>query len=93
VLAALARAPREPDRPTRVPPRLRHRFWNADPSRIDLGHGGYVAERLLWSHDLDGLAWGAQALTPADWERAARTRGLSGAERALARNLARAARR
>ena len=93
---ALVRPPdrREPDRPRRLPPRLRHLFWNADPSRIDLeAHGGYVAERLLSSHDLDGLAWGARTLTAADWKQAAHTRGLTAAEQALARNLARAARR
>lgn len=83
-----------PDRPKRLPARLRHLFWNADPSRIDLDtQGGYVAERLLTGHDLDGLAWGAGTLTSGDWQRAARTRGLAASERALARNLARAARR
>lgn len=83
---------REPRRPSRLPARLRHLFWNADPSRLDLrAHGGYVAERLLSSHDLDGLAWGARALTARDWEQAARNRGLSAQERALARNLARSA--
>ena len=77
-----------------VPDRLRHLFWNADPSLLDLAaHGGYIAERLLSSHDLDGLAWGASALAARDWEEAARTRGLTPAECALARNLARAARR
>lgn len=86
-------AGREPRRPGRLPARLRHLFWNADPSRLDLrAHGGYIAERLLSSHDLDGLAWGARALTAGDWEQAARNRGLSGEERALARNLARSAR-
>jgi len=84
---------RERRRPSRMPARLRHLFWNADPSRLDLRrHGGYIAERLLSSHDLDGLAWGARALTARDWEEAARNRGFSAAERALARNLARRAR-
>lgn len=83
----------EPRRPSRLPARLRHLFWNADPSRLDLrAHGGYVAERLLSSHDLDGLAWGARALTAPDWNQAARNRGLSAQDRALARNLARSAR-
>jgi len=91
--AVRPRARRGPARPRHLPDRLRHVFWNADPSRLDLGaHGGYIAERLLSSHDLDGLAWGASALTAHDWERAARNRGLTAAERALARNLARAAR-
>jgi hypothetical protein len=85
-------ARRDPGRPGRLPARLRHLFWNADPSRLDLhAHGGYIAERLLSSHDLDGLAWGAHALTASDWEQAARNRGLSDPERALARNLARSA--
>lgn len=83
----------ESGRPRRLPPRLRHLFWNADPSRLDLStHGAYIAERLLSSHDLDGLAWGARALTAADWERAAANRGFSAEEQALARNLARSAR-
>lgn len=83
-------AGRHAPRPSRLPARLRHLFWNADPSRLDLDkHGGYVAERLISSHDLDGLAWGARALTARDWEQAARNRGLSAEERALARNLAR----
>ena len=88
---AAARLPngREQRRPSRVPARLRHVFWNAGPSRLELdAHGAYIAERLLSSHDLDGLAWGAHALTDRDWEQAARNRGLSAAERALARNLA-----
>lgn len=81
-----------PERPTRVPARLRHLFWNADPSSLDLdAHGGYVAERLLSSGDLDGLAWGIKALTRDDWERAARNRGLPAQQRALARNAARSA--
>lgn len=85
---------RQPRRPSRLPARLRHLFWNADPSRLDPGrHGGYIAERLLSSHDLDGIAWGASALTARDWEQGARVRGLSTEERALARNLARAGRR
>lgn len=76
-----------------VPARLRHLFWNADPRRLDVcAHGTYIAERLLSACDLDGLAWGLRALRAADWEQASRTRGLSPAQRALARNLARNAR-
>lgn len=86
---ALPAVPAEP-RPTRVPNRLAHLFWNADLSRIDVRtQGGYLAERLLSTGDLDGLAWGSRALTRADWEQAARNRGLSARERALAHNLAR----
>lgn len=86
-------AVREAPRPTRLPARLRHLFWNADPDRLDLlEHGGYIAERLLSTADLDGLAWGLRALTAKDWELAARNRGQSAEHRALARNFARAAR-
>jgi hypothetical protein len=82
----------EPTRPKRLPARLRHLFWNADPGRLDLSsHGSYIAERLLSTEDLDGLAWGLRALAARDWEQAARNRGLSAEQRALARNLARAA--
>ena len=89
---ALPTGPTEP-RPTRLPSRLAHLFWNADPRRIDVPtHGGYLAERLLSAKDLDGLAWGIRALTGADWEQAARNRGLSVRQRALAHNLARSAR-
>ena len=89
---ALPTGPTEP-RPTRLPSRLAHLFWNADPRRIDVPtHGGYLAERLLSAKDLDGLAWGIRALTGADWEQAARNRGLSVRQRALAHNLARSTR-
>lgn len=88
---ALPAGPTEP-RPTRLPARLAHLFWNADLTRIDVrAHGGYLAERLLTTRDLDGLAWGLRALARADWEQAGRTRGLSAPERALAHNLARSA--
>jgi Mn-dependent DtxR family transcriptional regulator len=88
---ALPAGPAEP-RPARLPSRLAHLFWNADIGRIDVRtQGGYLAERLLSTQDLDGLAWGRQALTRADWEQAARTRGLTAREQALAHNLARSA--
>lgn len=76
----------------RVPARLAHLFWNADPERLGLPeHGGYIAERLVSTGDLDGLAWGLRVLKAADWEEALRSRGLSVAQRALADNLARGA--
>ena len=86
-------AARRTPRPGRVPARLAHLFWNADPERLDLSdHGGYIAERLLSTGDLDGLAWGLWALEPSDWKQARRSRGLSAAQRALAANLARSTR-
>lgn len=87
----LPAGPAEP-RPTRLPTWLSHLFWNAVPSRIDVRtQGEYLAERLLSTGDLDGLAWGLRALTRADWEQAARNRGLTVRQRALAHNLARSA--
>ncbi len=82
--------PAKRDRPTRqgVPRRLEHLFWNTAPAQLDLGRGPYIARRLLSTMDLDGLAWGARNLRPADWEQAARARGLDKPVRALAHNLA-----
>jgi len=93
-LAAVALPAGSPGpQPTRVPTWLAHLFWNTNPSQIDVRtQGAYVAERLLSTHDLDGLGWGLRTLTGADWEQAARNRGLSVRERALAHNLARSAR-
>jgi hypothetical protein len=79
---------------TRVPARLAHLFWNADRDALNVDqHGAYIANRLLTTGDLDGLAWGTATLGARDWERAARDRGLSDRQRALAHNLARAASR
>lgn len=76
----------------RVPVRLRHLFWNTAESQLDLGRAGpYIARRLLRTMDLQGLAWGARALAPEDWRRAALARGLDPKARRLAQNLAEAA--
>jgi hypothetical protein len=73
----------------RVPPRLRHLFWNTAESQLDVSRAGpYIARRLLRMMDLQGLAWGAQALAPEDWERAGQARGLDRKARRLALNLA-----
>jgi MarR family len=82
---------REASRKTggRVPPRLRHLFWNTAESQLDVDRAGpYIARRLLQTMDIQGLAWGAGALASADWEAAARTRGLDAKTRRLALNLA-----
>ena len=79
-------------RAARVPPRLRHLFWNVAPGQLEInGHGGFIARRLLQSGDLEGLAWGVVNLSSDDWLHAARARGLDRSRRALARNLAAAA--
>ena len=88
---------KRPERPApaakRVPRRLRHLFWNTAESQLDVDHAGaYIARRLLRTMDLQGLAWGAQALEREDWERAASARGLDPKVRRLARNLAEASR-
>lgn len=77
----------------RVPPHLRHLFWNTAESQLELDRAGaYIARRLLRTMDLQGLAWGARALAPKDWSQAAGARGLDPKTRRLARNLAEAAR-
>jgi hypothetical protein len=84
-----ARLGRRKSAERRVPQRLRHLFWNTADSQLDLGHAApYIARRLLRTMDLQGLAWGAQALSPADWEQAAQARGLDPKVKRLARNLA-----
>lgn len=88
------RPPRRPSssRERRVPPRLRHLFWNTAQEQLDVeAHGGYIARRLLTAGDVEGLAWGAANLSRADWEHASRARGLEPDRRALASNLAAAA--
>lgn len=72
-----------------VPGRLHHLFWNAEPNDLDTeAHGVYIAQRLLSSGDLGGLAWGAEHLAPEAWQQAATVRGLAARDRALAGNLA-----
>jgi DNA-binding MarR family transcriptional regulator len=88
-------APRDARRGERqVPARLRHLFWNSAESQLDASRAGpYIARRLLRTMDLQGLAWGVDALTPEDWERAAQARGLATDVRRLAHNLAAATRK
>jgi len=90
-LASVRTPARKPRRRPGVPPRLRHLFWNTASSQLDIRIGGsYIARRLLTTGDLEGLAWGAENLRAADWEQAARARGLDRRTRALALNLAKA---
>lgn len=85
-LPELAHRPRA----KRVPPYLRHLFWNTAPAQLDVTTSApYIARRLLTSFDPDGLAWGTSNLPASAWEHAAATRGLEPAQRALAHNLAR----
>ncbi len=84
-----------PERPrpvaNRVPKHLRHLFWNTAQSQLDVNRAGaYIAGRLLRTMDIQGLAWGAQALAPQDWRQGAKARGLDPKVRQLARNLAKA---
>ncbi|HEV2945199.1 MAG TPA: helix-turn-helix domain-containing protein [Solirubrobacteraceae bacterium] len=76
-------------REQRVPPALRHLFWNTAQAQLDVPHGGpYIARRLLRTMDVEGLAWGARNLRSVDWLQAQKARGLDAPVRALARNLA-----
>jgi hypothetical protein len=77
-------------RARRVPPNLRHLFWNTASTQLDVTSSApYIARRLLTVLDPDGLAWGSVNLPASAWEHAAKTRGLKPAQRALACNLAR----
>jgi len=90
-LLAPVRPPVRPATPReqRVPPALRHLFWNTAQTQLDVPRGGpYIARRLLRTMDLEGLAWGASNLRSADWLQAQKARGLDASVRALARNLA-----
>ncbi len=79
--------------PGRVPSYLLHLFWNTADAQLDVGTAGpYIARRLLRTMDLQGLAWGAIALSPQDWRAGSRARGLDPSVKQLARNLAGAAR-
>lgn len=83
----------DPD-PGRVPRRLRHLFWNTAAAQLEVAAAGaYIARRLLQTMDLQGLAWGVDALTAEDWREGARARSLDRATRALAENLAQGAAR
>ena len=91
---------RQPERATplthaaRVPPSLDYLFWDTADSQKDARQaGGYIARRLLQTDDPEGLAWGAENLSAADWKHAAATRGIAPEARALALNLADGARR
>lgn len=93
-LALIELPAREAERTAGVVPRhLRHLFWNTAPSQLRIASSApYVAKRLLSTGDADGLAWGATHLPAEAWESAARARGLSPRDRALALNLARSTR-
>jgi DNA-binding MarR family transcriptional regulator len=85
--------PKRPEREARsdrVPPRLRHLFWNVSHSQLDARRAGpFIARRLLRTEDPEGLAWGSTHLKPEDWDEGVRARDLDERVRALAENLAR----
>lgn len=89
VLDRIEKPSKAAPRSKKVPANLRHLFWNTAPTQLDVASSGpYIARRLLQTMDLQGLAWGARALTAADWQAGARARNLSGPVRQLAANLA-----
>lgn len=93
---AIATLPRgkPPKHYKRVPPYLRHLFWNTAWEQMTLPENGpYIAKRLLTAGDIEGIGWGASQLSKKDWRTAATERGLSPDIRALALNLARAAKK
>ncbi|CAN5661904.1 hypothetical protein BH24ACT5_BH24ACT5_26490 [soil metagenome] len=99
-LAAMVRVVQLPNRtgaaraPVRVPHRLWHLFWNADPATITLPRDRrYVASRLLQSTDSQAIAWSAANLDAESIRSAARIRGLDVPHRRLLNLLAQDAHR
>ena len=90
VVLAKTHPPVKPSPPaSRVPPHLRHLFWNTAPSQMNTANsGGYIARRLITEGDPEGLGWGAANLTREDWLHAAQTRGLSKRQVAMTVNFA-----
>jgi hypothetical protein len=83
---------RPADRPASVPAWLRHLFWNADVSRLEVDRdAAFIAGRILSSDDAQAHAWAAATLPAGALERAAVIRGIEPRRAALARNLAAAA--
>lgn len=81
-----------PESPTRLPRRLWHLFWNADPADLDLqADADYIATRLVLSDDLQGLAWACAHLPAAALRVAAANRGADARTRALVDNVLAAA--
>ncbi|HUF99827.1 MAG TPA: hypothetical protein VMM60_16995 [Ilumatobacter sp.] len=79
----------EPSAASRVPQRLWHHFWNAQPVAIKLPDDErYVASRLLQSGDPQAIAWAVSNLSGSAIESVAELRGLTEAERATIRVLA-----
>ncbi len=81
--------PRARPQSARFPRRLGHLVWNADVATLDTRrHAAYLAERVMTSGDVQGLAWAATALPAESLASARRLRGLPAPARALAGNLA-----
>jgi hypothetical protein len=76
-----------------LPAHVRHAFWNVDDATLarltPAQDGPYIAARALTTGDPDLIAYATATLTSEAWARAARTRGLTAGQRALAHNLAR----
>lgn len=76
-------------RPIRIPSRLWHHFWNANPATIDVAvDEPYVAARLLRSGDPQAVAWAAANLSAAAISATASLRGVDEPERRLLARLA-----
>jgi DNA-binding transcriptional ArsR family regulator len=71
-----------------VPERLRHLFWNAPKPLEIAGNEVYIADRLLSTEDIMGLAWGSVHLPADAWSSAAGIRGRTEPQRRLAQAFA-----
>ncbi|MGC8512155.1 MAG: MarR family transcriptional regulator [Acidimicrobiales bacterium] len=85
-----AQLPASRSRPTprRVPQRLRHHFWNASPSELELPkNSDFVAARLLRTKDPEALSWAISHLDRGSIRKVAELRGLDDRERGWIRHL------
>lgn len=76
-----------------LPEHVWHLVWNADPRDVVLpDDAAFAAGRVLDAADPEAEAWAARVLPAQAWQRAAAVRGRSQTMRAVARQMAAAAR-
>jgi transposase len=81
-------------KPSIVPRRFWHLFWNAKPAALRVNtNADFIAARLLLSNDQRAVAWAATHLPATSIEKTADVRGVSNTDREWIRELAAARQR
>jgi len=89
VSATVLPAAQSGPRPTRVPRRFWHLFWNAEPAALTVeADGGFIATRLILGPDLAARSWALGQLPAAALGQAAGNRAAGPALRAIIRRAA-----